>query len=98
KLPINHEVQLYRISTELINNVLKHAQANKVEIRLEQLPHWLVLSVADDGKGIDTAKIRDGGGGIGFKNLYARAQEINAEVDLNSSHLGTVISLKIQTS
>lgn len=98
KLPIQDEIQLYRITTELVNNILKHAQATRSEIRLEQKPNCLILCVEDDGKGIDTVKIKEGRGGIGFKNLYARAQEINAEVLLNSSDKGTCISLKIQTS
>lgn len=98
KLAIKDEIQLYRISTELVNNILKHAQATRAEIRLEQKHNCLILCVEDDGKGIDIAKIQGGGGGIGFKNLYARAQELNAEVLLDSTDKGTCISLKIQTS
>ncbi|MFN8345932.1 MAG: 7TM diverse intracellular signaling domain-containing protein [Spirosomataceae bacterium] len=97
-LPINDEIQLYRICTELINNLIKHAQATQAEIRLEQQPNCLVLCVEDNGKGIDSAKIKAGGGGIGFKNIYARAQELGAEVSIDSSDEGTCISLKIQTS
>lgn len=98
QLPVNDEIQLYRISTELVNNILKHAQATYAEIRLDQQPNTLILRVEDNGIGIDTLKMKEGGGGIGFKNLYARAQQINAEVELNSNHEGTTISLKIQTS
>lgn len=98
KMAIKNEIQLYRISTELINNILKHAQATRAEIRLEQQSNCLILCVEDNGKGIDTAKIKEEDGGIGFKNLYARAQELGAEVALDSTRKGTSISLKIQTS
>jgi signal transduction histidine kinase len=98
KLLIKDEIQLYRISTELINNILKHAQATQAEICLEQQSNYLILRIEDNGKGIDTIKIKEGGGGIGFKNLYARAHEIGAEVVLDSNSKGTLISLKIQTS
>lgn len=98
KLPIKDEIQLYRISTELINNILKHAQATQAQICLEQQSNYLILRVEDNGKGIDTIKIKEGGGGIGFKNLYARAHEIGAEVVLDSNSKGTLITLKIQTS
>lgn len=98
KLSIKDEIQLYRITTELINNILKHAQATQAEVCLEQQANHLILRVEDNGKGIDTIKIKEGGGGIGFKNLYARAHEIGAEVVLDSNSKGTTISLKIQTS
>lgn len=98
KLAVQQEIQLYRISTELINNILKHSEATEAEIKLQYDSYFLKLCIKDNGKGMDVAKININGGGIGFKNLYARAQELNAEVTLDSGPSGTTISLKIQTS
>lgn len=98
KLAVQQEIQLYRISTELINNILKHSEATEAEIELQHDSYFLTLCIKDNGKGMDVAKININGGGIGFKNLYARAQELNAEVTLDSGPSGTTISLKIQTS
>jgi two-component system, sensor histidine kinase LadS len=98
KWTVQQEIQLYRISTELINNILKHSEATEALVQLECNAYFLELYIKDNGKGMDIAHIKANGGGIGFKNLYARAHELNAEVTLDSDPNGTAISLKIQTS
>lgn len=97
-LTVQQEIQLYRISTELINNILKHSEATEAEVKLEYDSHFLLLCIKDNGKGMDIIKMEALGGGIGFKNVYARARELNAQVLVDSVPVGTAISLKIQTS
>ena len=47
-------ITVYRIVQECLTNVVKHAQASRVEIRVRRLPGkgWLRLSVRDDGRGL----------------------------------------------
>jgi signal transduction histidine kinase len=100
-LSVAEEMHVYRIGTELINNVLKHAQATQTQVTLTCDADFVSLLVSDNGKGFTVNK-RGAGGGIGVQNLYARAQELGADVTVDSGAHGTTISVwiahKIQTS
>ncbi|MCY7408872.1 MAG: sensor histidine kinase [Chitinophagales bacterium] len=60
------EISFYRITQELITNILKHARANEINIHLSRFETHLLLLVEDDGVGFDTAKAFEG---IGMKNI-----------------------------
>jgi signal transduction histidine kinase len=81
---MNEELKLviYRIIQEQLNNILKHAEASKVEIELKEDAADLILSISDDGKGFDTIAKRHG---IGLKNIKNRAGLYNGKVDIISS-------------
>lgn len=74
---INNSVKLnlFRIVQELISNILKHARATKVEIRLRISSRYLVLTVKDNGSGFEAGKPY---GGIGLKNIRSRTLQMNA--------------------
>ncbi|MBO2008348.1 sensor histidine kinase [Hymenobacter negativus] len=92
-----HELALYRIVQELLNNALKHARASRVTVELRQLPHSLVLTVADDGRGFDYARVQAGGqGGLGLKSLAARVSLLDASLHLESAALtGTSVRVEV---
>lgn len=100
-LSVAEEMHVYRIGTELITNVLKHAQATQTQVILTYDTDFVSLLVSDNGNGF-TANRGAAGGGIGVQNLYARAQELGANVTIDSGAHGTTISVwiahKIQTS
>jgi len=56
-VPEFHATVIYRILQELLTNVARHSQATKVKIRLERSDNNLVLTVEDNGKGIDKKHI-----------------------------------------
>ncbi len=68
---------LYLIYKEALHNVVKHAQATRVTVRLAHSAAGLCLSVADDGRGHD-GTARPGGNGLG--NMQARAQAVGGRV------------------
>lgn len=82
--------QLYRIANELINNVIKHANATEGQIVFRQDSDGWQLSVADNGQGFDTT-LTQKQAGIGLKNLAARAQTLGAMVTTQSDKDGTVV-------
>ena len=55
RLPEHVEVALYRIAQEALQNVLKHADAQEVTVRLTHRTTGVRLEVADDGVGFDPA-------------------------------------------
>lgn len=57
RLPSKIEVTLFRILQEALTNVIKHAGATGVKVRLSILENEAVLSVEDDGSGINTSPI-----------------------------------------
>lgn len=58
------QVSLYRVIQEFINNTIKHAEAQKIEINIQQTKHKLIISISDDGKGFNmkTLPLHDGRG------------------------------------
>jgi signal transduction histidine kinase len=76
--------QLYSIATEALNNVLKHAQADKAMIIINSDEANLSLEVHDDGQGFDP-QVANNGGGMGLLNMAERAAELDADLTISSS-------------
>ncbi len=79
---------LYRIAQELINNAVKHAQANTINVQLIRHSDSIVLMVEDDGTGFslhqpDMMYGRDKG--IGLKNIQARVRSLGGTFILDAS-------------
>ncbi|HMG88436.1 MAG TPA: ATP-binding protein [Chryseolinea sp.] len=94
-LDANTTIILYRMSQEIINNIIKHSGAKRIVLSLNATSKFLILAFSDDGVGFDKeAKIK--GGGSGLMNLQSRAKLINAELTIKSSPgSGTVISIEL---
>jgi len=87
---------LYRIVQEIINNIIKHADANQISISVDENKGVLYIVVADNGKGFDTAVVK---GGIGLKNILNRAQMIGATVDIKSKiNTGTSVTIAVKSN
>ncbi|WP_116115804.1 HAMP domain-containing sensor histidine kinase [Austwickia chelonae] len=54
ELDPTHELAIYRIAQEALTNVVRHAAATRVSLRLKITPEQVVLTVEDDGIGFDT--------------------------------------------
>lgn len=66
---------LYRIAQELLNNIIKHARASKVWVRLAQSELELSLELADDGIGFDFEQARQKGT-MGILNILSRVNTL----------------------
>ncbi|MBO9690271.1 ATP-binding protein [Chryseobacterium sp.] len=77
KIPISNPVKLnlFRIVQELITNILKHAEATRVDISLRISLNYLMLIIEDNGCGFI---MESQSGGIGLRNIQSRAQKIKA--------------------
>jgi signal transduction histidine kinase len=56
ELPGEHSLFLYRLAQEGLTNIVKHARAKKVELKLELQDGIILLSIQDDGVGFDYKK------------------------------------------
>ena len=86
------ERTIYYIAEEALNNILKHAQAKNVLVRLRRRGGWVYLDIIDDGCSFDPAKTQPGGRGL--HNMKARAAQIGATLAIVSGRKkGTKVSL-----
>lgn len=90
----NIEIGLYRIAQELINNIVKHSGATKVNVQLFRAADVLVLLVEDNGKGFNMGT--NTGKGIGLMNISSRVETIHGEFNLEPSpESGTLATIRI---
>ncbi|TAE50059.1 MAG: hypothetical protein EAZ89_12920 [Bacteroidetes bacterium] len=82
RLPQAVELACFRIAQELVNNILKHAEATVVEARLHQYPDELLLRISDNGKGM--APNSGDSSSLGLMNMHTRAAHIGAVFQVTS--------------
>src|SRR5450432_330227 len=76
------QLNIYRIIQELVNNILKYANAKNVKIVVKTNKKDIHITVMDDGKGFDLEKNRKG---IGISNMINRVGSFNGEIKIESS-------------
>lgn len=85
---------VYRILQELINNVLKYAQATTIRVTLEQNEEELRITLVDDGTGfVPTKEHKLKSQSLGLKNIESRGQQINAQIAYELMNPGTKVVL-----
>jgi len=84
---------LYRIAHEILTNVIRHAEATRVDILLRKTRRTVELSVSDNGKGITEAQINDPRA-FGLVGMRERAHLLGGEVKIHgSSGKGTLVEV-----
>lgn len=83
ELPLPDKESLYRIAREALHNVIKHAQASKVVLRLAHDGAMLALDVIDNGRGFDTG--RDFPGHLGLQSMRERVVNLGGSLEIHSS-------------
>lgn len=83
-------LQVLRVAQEALTNVVKHARAGHVHLRLHQHGNTLRLEIEDDGNGFAAAPGRSG---RGLVNMRARAQQLGGELHLRQDARGTCVVL-----
>jgi signal transduction histidine kinase len=87
---------LFRMIQEVVNNIIKHAQANTIYLKAQKVNDMLVIAIQDNGKGFSENLVSDG---TGLHNLQNRAKMINADLTINSQPgIGTLVTISIKTN
>ena len=87
---------IYLIFKEAVNNVVKHAEAKNVTVRIAVEAGTLTLEVIDDGVGIGDRATMNGHGGNGLSNMRERAKELKARLRSDpTASSGTTVRLDI---
>jgi two-component system NarL family sensor kinase len=86
---------VYRIVQELVNNILKHAEARTALVQLIRKENTLSITVEDDGKGFDVQTL-ESSTGIGYLNLRNRVAYLNGTIDIKTEPGGgTSVNIEI---
>lgn len=94
RLPADAETALYRIAQEAFTNVLKHAGAARVTVRLSRRDDNVTLVIHDDGKGFDPTSIREGG--LGLLGMRERVALLGGRLTIDSSDgAGTMLRAEV---
>jgi len=85
----------YRVLQEALTNVWRHAGASQVEVKLEKEGDWVVLTIADNGVGIN-AGLLSRKSTLGFLGMYERARLAGGSLNVASgSGRGTRIVVRL---
>ena len=95
RLSPNHATAVFRIFQETLTNIVRHANATRVKIRLEASRGQLMLEVHDNGQGL-SARDLSGVKSLGLLGMRERALMLDGEVTIVGRRgLGTKVSLRI---
>lgn len=90
------ELALYRICQECLNNISKHALADKVIVRLEEDDEWVVLNMGDHGCGFDPRQGGDQRKGFGLLGIRERVADLGGTFRLSTGvGKGTFITVEL---
>jgi len=81
-LPSEIETVLYRVIQEGVTNVLRHAQASRVDLKLECVDGWVTCTLDDNGKGFSPEHSvgADGDNGMGLVGMRERIEQLEGEL------------------
>lgn len=83
---------LRSIVREAVSNVIKHAGADAMEIRIVADDRGLGITIRDNGKGFNAAQVN---GGHGLVNLRARVEGLNGAIEIAPAETGTAIDVRL---
>lgn len=96
--PPDVEQGIYRLTQESLQNIVKHAEAQHISVRLKCNKRKLILEVHDDGKGINESTI-EGNDSMGVKLMRERAELIGGELEISSvPDKGTLVQFTLELS
>ena len=98
RLPQRFELLAYRIIQELLNNIIKYAEAKEVLVQLAKNENHLSITIEDDGKGFDVSSIKNKDG-IGLQSMQKRIELLGGKMDIDSAiGKGTSVNIELPIS
>jgi len=98
-LPISSSTKdhiILQLFKEILHNIIKHAEAKKIEISISIAKQILHLTIKDNGVGFDYSEIIRQKNGIGLHSLQNRIEKLTGKIKIDSKPLeGTIITIEI---
>lgn len=99
RLPPLMETCLFRIVQESMTNVIRHAQATQVVVRLMRQDNYIAVRLSDNGSGFDVNTVAvpdEAGKGFGLQGMRERVSILAGEFDIQSNPgCGTTITIRV---
>jgi signal transduction histidine kinase len=92
RLPEAVETHLFRITQEALTNALRHSEASRIEISLEEAADRLRLVIADNGHGF---RHKENGSGFGLIGMRERMSAVGGTLDIHSSQQGVRVEAEV---
>jgi PAS domain S-box-containing protein len=91
------ETAIFRIIQEALTNMFRHSGATKGKVNLAEKNGHIVVTVSDDGKGIDeeVAQQRPESVGVGIAGMRQRVSELGGSLRLSNANPGTIVEVVI---
>lgn len=93
-LPLNIQLNIYRIVQELLANAIKHAEANSILLQCSQSGENFLITIEDNGKGFDK-NIENTTKSMGLRNLKNRVSYLKGNMEIHSDDQGTAINIEL---
>jgi two-component system, NarL family, sensor kinase len=93
-----NDISIYRMVQELINNVMKHAKANKLHVASTYAEEQLVLTITHNGNGLSQEqfeKLRYNKDGLGLKNIQNRVILLRGKINFEAAPENNKITINI---
>ncbi|NEU07379.1 hypothetical protein GZH53_03545 [Flavihumibacter sp. R14] len=82
KFPMEYSRNVSMIFKESLNNILRHSEADLVDLTVAESEHIVQINLTDNGKGFDENEVNKG---HGLKNITLRANRIGAQLTIDAS-------------
>ena len=93
-LPENIRICIYRAIQEALTNCMKHAQASRISVTVEQREDLVSAAVQDNGKGFDINQLHSEG--LGLVGMEERVRALHGQLNISSQPgKGTVVSFAL---
>lgn len=96
KLPETTEEHVFRIIQESLSNILRHAEANEVKLKIQTRANELFIHIADNGRGFNVGEDSNRKTSYGLKTMKERSEELGGTFTVRSIQAeGTYIDIRI---
>ncbi len=87
---------IYRVAQESLENIVRHAEAQQIGVKLSQIDHRLLLEVSDNGRGFEVNAV-DADQHFGLKGMHERAEMVGGRLEVESQpRQGTTIRFSVE--
>jgi signal transduction histidine kinase len=91
-LPDAYKTCIYRVVQEALHNCSRHARATRVQVRVQQEPSRVSLSIQDDGRGFDVRQSK----GLGLVGMEERVARLGGKFEIHSTPgSGTIVAIEL---
>ncbi|MFP3835122.1 ATP-binding protein [Chryseobacterium sp. SIMBA_028] len=93
-LPLNIQLNIYRIVQELLANAIKHAEATNILLQCSQSGKNFFITIEDNGKGFEN-NTEQKTKSMGLRNLKNRVDYLKGNMEISSDNQGTTINIEL---